>query len=1058
MHSSSHFDPQLGLDIHLYPWPLPTPHIGLVFDVFDYLPLLGTTVNVNSIKRSSAGTGGIAVHIPVGGVWVPPFRAPGGPQLDNELFMGSKTVSVDGEPFSRIGMPVLGCNIVGMIPPLRLKRTTKPKQLSLTLPLTFNLALPNNVNVGGPPTINLMALLMKAGLSGLGKGIKKLKKTPKWQQFMERFKKLRKKLFKNMDSGFLKCNMLRAEPVDIRDGSVHLEQQDFVVRGRLPLSWVRYYSSADIDEEGWCGYGWSTPADITLEIMPEEQAAMLHQPEGVMLFPALPDSDGIEHAVNGLPEGARLWREQGSDATCWRVALENNTELHFLGQTGQLPLEKVADFNGNAWLFSRQHGELKAIREFCLLGPTGREIIVTSEHGRLLALRLLDTRTGDLSPLIRYEYNQAGELIAQLDAFSHANTFRYRQRRMVSHIDRLGQGFHYAFDDAWRVVHAWGDGGVWDYHFDYHPLLNEVVVTDSLGHTSRITFDENGLPVSEIDPEGGNTILGYDTLGRTVSLIDPEGRHYRWEYDEQGRIVAEHLPGGGVIHARYNAAGQPLSHIDENGEEWQLQYDERGNLTAQSDPTGVTRRYRYDSLGQLSEADEPGTGITRYQYDDLGFPCAITESGAASLLLRHSVRGNPEQKTDGNGAVTHYFWDRKDRLTAICEPDGREIRFEYDREDRPVCCTDEAGRITRLSYTPTGMLSGCETADGARTLYHYDPEDRLLAVINQTGQRWQLTRDALGRVVTETDYYGQSTHYRWDKSENLIARRDPLGREVRYRYNAAGQLSERRCGDNPDTRYQYDACGRLVLCENPWRRLTWRYDAAGRILCEEQDDFQLRYRWNERGLLLSRESDAGHQVSYAWDGHDRLLGVQLNSDKPVRFSYNAHGQRSHEQLSDEVTRLLSYDPQGRLNAQQVVRGEQPLFSTGFSYDRDGNLTLKQDSLWGDDRYRYDPTGRLLAHCDPQGVIRRFVQDAAGNPFTSVLNESENQPERWSRTGSLNGVRYCFDRAGELRQRQSGQSDAEAEHFVWDEHRQLTAVRRGTRQVRYGYDGLGRRVF
>lgn len=122
MHSGAHFDPQLGLDIHTYPWPLPTPHIGIVFDVFDYLPLLGTTVHVNSIKRASAGTGGIAVHIPVGGVWVPPLRAPGGPQMEDELFMGSKTVAVDGEPFSRIGMPVLSCNILGMVPPFRLKR------------------------------------------------------------------------------------------------------------------------------------------------------------------------------------------------------------------------------------------------------------------------------------------------------------------------------------------------------------------------------------------------------------------------------------------------------------------------------------------------------------------------------------------------------------------------------------------------------------------------------------------------------------------------------------------------------------------------------------------------------------------------------------------------------------------------------------------------------------------------------------------------------------------------------------------------------------------------
>ena len=114
--------------------------------------------------------------------------------MEDELFMGSKTVAVDGEPFSRIGMPVLSCNILGMVPPFRLKRLSKPKPLSLTLPLTFNLAIPNNVIVGGPPTINLMALLMRAGLSGLGKGLKKVK-TPQWRLFMRRFKSCARSCF-----------------------------------------------------------------------------------------------------------------------------------------------------------------------------------------------------------------------------------------------------------------------------------------------------------------------------------------------------------------------------------------------------------------------------------------------------------------------------------------------------------------------------------------------------------------------------------------------------------------------------------------------------------------------------------------------------------------------------------------------------------------------------------------------------------------------------------------------------------------------------------------------
>ncbi|KVJ80761.1 RHS repeat-associated core domain-containing protein [Klebsiella aerogenes] len=1058
MHSGAHFDPQLGLDIHTYPWPLPTPHIGIVFDVFDYLPLLGTTVHVNSIKRASAGTGGIAVHIPVGGVWVPPLRAPGGPQMEDELFMGSKTVAVDGEPFSRIGMPVLSCNILGMVPPFRLKRLSKPKPLSLTLPLTFNLAIPNNVIVGGPPTINLMALLMRAGLSGLGKGLKKVKKTPQWRLFMRRFKKLRQKLFRNMDPGVLKCRVLRAEPVDIRDGSVSLEHEDFLLPGRLPLAWTRSYSSADLDEEGLCGYGWSTPADTRLEILADEGVAVLTQPEGMTLFAALPQSDGREQGIVGLPDGSRLWRETRNGECFWHVEQEGSARLQFRGKCGRLAIYRLADRNGNGWQFDWQGRDLERIREFSTCGMSGREILVTWQNSRLRALRLRNALDDEITPLTRYEYDSDNQLSAEIDALSHPRRFYYQQRHMTSHVDRNGQGFHYQFNDEWRVVHAWGDGGVWDYHFAWHDLLNEVEITDSNGHVTSVSFDDNGLPVSEIDPTGGNTVFHYDDFGRTVELIEPDGSTRRWEYDEQGRMIAEHLPDGSQIQAAYNEDGDVLTLIDEKGACWRSDYDERGNLLAGTDPTGVTSRYQYDEYGQLSAADVPGSGQSRYRYDRFGFLQALSQAGAGTTQLRHSARGTLLERIDAGGGSSRFHWDSKDRLVAMVNPQGGEIRVAYDREDSPLHFTDEAGQITRFRYNRTGMLAACETPDGATLGYQYDLEDRLLAVINQNGQRWQLDRDALGRIAAETDYWGQVTRYGWDKGNRLISREDPLGRLVRYGYDRGGRLSERRSGDTLQAKYHYDPCGRMVLCENPWRRLAWRYDDAGRVLLEEQDGFQLHYGYNERGLLVSRRSDSGHQVRYAMDEYDRLSQIQLNDDAPIVLGYDEAGRRVSEQLSAEVMRHFTYDRLGQLTSQQVLQNDLPLFASGFSWDRLGNLTRRDDSLWGSDRYAYDPVGRLTAHTAPDGTLRQFVQDAAGSHLqtqTRAVNESAGG---WFREGQQRGVRYVFDRAGELRQRRDVRHNGEKEDFSWDDNRQLVAVRKGERLVRYGYDGLGRRVF
>jgi hypothetical protein len=159
MPAAKHGDPQMGVDIHMCHVgpsvvPLPTSHISVVFDPFDYVPVVGATVTVCGMKRATAGTNGIVVHIPPGFPFAPKL-----PGKDDELFMGSATVVADGDPFSFISVPVLGCQIAGM-PSIPRSRKKGPKKLML-LPTTVNLAIPTNVFVGGPPTISIMGLRSK---------------------------------------------------------------------------------------------------------------------------------------------------------------------------------------------------------------------------------------------------------------------------------------------------------------------------------------------------------------------------------------------------------------------------------------------------------------------------------------------------------------------------------------------------------------------------------------------------------------------------------------------------------------------------------------------------------------------------------------------------------------------------------------------------------------------------------------------------------------------------------------------------------------------------------
>ena len=228
------------------------------------------------MKRAVAGTSGKAVHIPPGFPFAPKI-----PDTSDEVFMGSATVVADGDPFSFLSVPVLSCQVAGMMSPFRPRKKGGIK--AMVLPTVFNLAIPTTVFVGGPPTISMMGMAFKGAFAALGKLAKS-----------GVFKRIRQKLFKKVKPGFLKCAVLRAEPVNILTGEVVVEQEDFTLPGRIPIEWVRSYSSGNA-RPGACGFGWETPVDTRLEVDPlDGTVTMQHPTVGPLFF------EGPRHARTRL--------------------------------------------------------------------------------------------------------------------------------------------------------------------------------------------------------------------------------------------------------------------------------------------------------------------------------------------------------------------------------------------------------------------------------------------------------------------------------------------------------------------------------------------------------------------------------------------------------------------------------------------------------------------------------------------------------------------------------------------------------------------------------------
>jgi RHS repeat-associated protein len=1055
MPAAKHGDPQMGVDIHLCvvplspsPVPLPTPHMSIVFDPFDYVPILGATITVCGMKRATAGTNATVVHIPPGFPFAPKL-----PEKDDELFMGSSTVVADGDPMSFIAVPVLSCQVAGMPSIPRIKKKGPPK--AMLLPTTVNLAIPTNVTVGGPPTISLMGMAMKGAFAGLGKFAKS-----------GLFKRMRQKLFGHLNPGFLKCTILRAEPVNILTGEVSVEQEDFKLPGRIPIEWVRSYASSRT-RNGCCGYGWETLADTRLEVdRSTGRVTMVHPSVGPLVFERLPIVEGETGAELELIDGGRL-SDHGNE---FRVRTKEDRiysfakSLRHLNGQGitEYPVTRISDLCGNVLDFERQGETLSALQ-----ASGGRRIVFRTELGRITEIAMAIPGKDQPHAFVRYEYDVAGDLVAVRDALDYPYTFAYDDHHMVRHTDRNGLSFYYEYekpaDAAWRVVHAWGDGDLYNYRFDYIDPLNERRITNSLGHVSIVKLNEAGLPISEIDPLGGMTIYEYDEAGRTTAVVDQAGRRTAYQYDERGNLLKLTRPDGLSIVTKFDDNDRPIGIRDPNGALWQQEWNGQGLLTREITPLGNTSLYEYDNRGQLIAFCNPRGARTLFRLDEAGNVTQLTDALGHSTRFNYDLFGSVTGRIDPLGRVTRYEYDQKGRLMKAIMPSGASIACSYDRQDNLIRYVDENGAETHLEYFGLGEIARRRQPDGHEVRYHYDTEERLIGVTNQRGEGYELRRDALGQIIEEIDYWGQGRIYDYDPGGSLRCSTDPLGRQIAYATDPLGRITKKILPDDFIEEFAYDPNGNLIGAKNPHIELTRQFDPEGRLLKETQGrDFTIENKYDEAGNRVERKTSLGNTIRYKYDLLDQVCSVGINDAEPITITRDAAGQITQEVLSPHLSRHRRHNPDGLLTEQTVTAGAMPLFSVQYQYDQAGNLTRRTDNHFGTDVYTYDPLGRITDHIDPDGRLTRYLYDAAGDRLiTRVTNRNSTNKQLadgsaldWRREGDYRGRSYSFDRAGNLLERRDGKRDL---RLTWDANQRLIESRVSGTVTFYRYDPFGRRI-
>ncbi|WP_230469033.1 MULTISPECIES: RHS repeat-associated core domain-containing protein [Burkholderia] len=1027
----------------------------------------GRPIFVNGMMRATAGTHAYHVpglHFPLGESFAPP-PADFEPSNDGESFMGSKTVLANNDPMSYMALEALSCWSIGMEPPPHNSAHTDRTYPSMPSSVMLPIPAGRPVLVGGPPIMNMAAA---------AKGLFKAFRGSKWA------KALADKL--HLKPGFLKCKVLDAEPVDSITGEVIVQEQDFTIAGRLPLVWDRYYASRNI-HRGAIGVGWQTPADIRLELIHHLNGVGIsaHFPDHSTAFDAIPNTDGSPMHIYDWQYGYFLYRRGECLVLRTRAGIEHEFVLsthsqHAIetlrGNTSMmLPVKRVRDLNGNSWEFERgSEGNLVRLVEWKGEVTSGRRIECDAcansqveEQSRLLtALTLIDA-DGHAHPLVTYEHDRNGNLLATRNAMGQPHLFAYTDsHRMVRHTSARGISFYYSHlqhsDGIWRVDHAWGENRIFDYHFVYDVKHHETRITNSLGHTTTLQANERGIPIARIDSLGGIWSYRSDTQGRANAETDPAGQTTIWTYDLYGNLLDQTLPDYSSIRVNYNDNHKPLHVTDTGTRQWQFTWDDRGNLIEQISPTRARSQYDYDSLGQLVSHTGPCGAVTRFAYDRDGNLTEVVNALGHRARYTYDARAHIIHTINALNQVSRYEYDRNGDLTRAIEPGDREISCSYDADGNLVRYRDPSGLITQFERSSLGQITKRLAPDGSVVEYRYDTEDQLIGVVNERGELYQLKRDALGQIVEEVDYWGQSRHYKYRATGELLRSVDPIGQTIEYETDALGRVVQRRLADprqpggfRTET-FSYDCIGRLNVAENSNTRVELKYDAAGRVVQEKQgSDFTIASEYDSAGNRIERRTclNTGgrivtHTVRYKYDMLDLVSSIQIDDAEPIMFERDTLGRIRTEQLGAELCRELSYTSEGLLAKQTLISGTGVLSVNEYVHDANGELLEKRDSRLGLDLYHYDPVGRLTEHLEPVGQLRRFLYDPAGDllktrvrhePKTGAFDQ-KSKTYIWAREGEYDGFLYTYNRAGDLIQKQGVNQNL---ILHWDASGQLVEV-------------------
>jgi RHS repeat-associated protein len=395
-------------------------------------------------------------------------------------------------------------------------------------------------------------------------------------------------------------------------------------------------------------------------------------------------------------------------------------------------------------------------------------------------------------------------------------------------------------------------------------------------------------------------------------------------------------------------------------------------------------------------------------------------------------------------------------VTEMATADGRRLRFirldgnlvEIRGGGESVAVECELGRIVQLTYKDRPLVR-----------YHYRGNE-LIAAADSLGHARRFDYES-GRLIRHTDKNNLSFHYRYDDRGRCIHTHGDnglYGCDLEYDlYHGctrtidipSGAVTSFFYGKNKlplkvqdptgaETSYEYDELGRVVKVIDPLERITkYKYDQAGNVTEISRPDYsRMAFVYEEnRPVRIMDPNDGIWEQRF--DEKGRLIEKTSPLGHTTGYTYDRRGDLAGVTDANERTTVYRWDDDGRIESMTTPGGK----TTHYRHDPLGNITGITDPAGRTTEYSYDAKSRLLAAVSPTGLKQSFEWD----PEDNLLLHTDAAGRR---------THFEYTGVNEIARRIN--PDGTSVQYHYDNEERLTGLTNEKGQTyRFAYDGAGR---